>query len=304
MLRNRLLFIHQPLNEPPKKSMKLNQSKTPKLLILGCCVLLMISCQKKSTSNRFNFGTENDSALYYYNKGWEYILDTGEWTKSEEAYRKAMIFDSDFILGKGIVGKITTNLEERQTILKELEIKKEQVSDDERLLLDDLLLVLELMNARDQSIKLAPEFYKNFYESAEKGMRNFIHKYPHESYIKAEYIEVLHANYGAQIALDSIDALTTPEQKALPFFISYAATLESELGNYDKAMVKANQLKDIINNNDAPAIYFTLAQLYLDIDSLDLAKTNIEKTIQLDSKHQLAFRVKKRIDEKLSDTLD
>ena len=160
------------------------------------------------------------------------------------------------------------------------------------------------MNARDQSIKLAPEFYKNFYESAEKRMRNFIHKYPHESYIKAEYIEVLHANYGAQIALDSIDALTTPEQKTLPFFISYAATLESELGNYDKAMVKANQLKDIINNNDAPAIYFTLAQLYLDIDSLDLAKTNIEKTIQLDSKHQLAFRVKKRIDEKLSDTLD
>ena len=160
------------------------------------------------------------------------------------------------------------------------------------------------MNARDQGIKLSSEFYTNFYSSAEKGMRTFIHKYPHESYIKAEYIEVLHANHGAKIALDSIDALTTPEQKQLPFFISYAATLESELGNYKKAMDKLNQLKNIINNDIAPATYFTLAQLYLDMDSLDLAKTNIEKTIQLDAKYQLAFRVKKRIDEKLSDTLN
>jgi len=266
------------------------------------------SCQKEQTKNRFNFGTENDSALYYYNKGWEYILDTGEWTKSEAVYRKAMTFDPEFALGKGIVGKITTNLEERKTILAELDTKKEFVSEDERLLLDDLLLVLELMNARDQGIKLPKEFFENFYASAEKSMRTFIHKYPHESYIKAEYIEVLHANHGAQVALDSIDALTTPEQKLLPFYISYAAFLESELGNYNKAFANANELKQIINNDKAPTVHYTFAQLYLDMDSLDLAKSNIEKAIRLDTKHQLAYHVKKRIDdkllEKLSDALD
>ena len=59
----------------------------------------------------------------------------------EEAYRKALTFDPDFVLGKGIVGKITTNLQERQSILKQLQAKKEHVSDDERLLLDDLLSI-------------------------------------------------------------------------------------------------------------------------------------------------------------------
>ena len=102
-------------------------------------------------------------------------------------------------------------------------------------------------------------------------------------------------------ALDSIDTLATPHQKKLPFYLSYAAFLESELGNYEKALVKANELKRIINNDKAPAIYYTFAQLYLDMDSLNLAKTNIEKAINLDAKHQLAFRVKKRIDDKLKE---
>jgi len=223
-----------------KKILKAKNCNTILLLILSC---IIFSCQKENVPNRYNFGTENDSALYYYNKGWQYILDTGEWTKSEEAYRKALTFDTDFILGQGIVGKITTNLQERLTILKELESKKDQVSNDERLLLDDLMLVLELFNSRDQNIKLDNAFIKNFYESSEKGMRTFIHKYPNESYIKAEYIEVLHANHGAQTALDSIDVLTTSEQKDLPFFISYSAFLESELGNYKKSISKSKATK-------------------------------------------------------------
>ena len=96
--------------------------------------MLMTSCQKENTSNRYNYGTKNDSALHYYYKGWEYILDYGEWTKSEEAYRKALTFDPDFVLGKGIVGKITTNLQERQSILKELEAKKKLVESVEEIL--------------------------------------------------------------------------------------------------------------------------------------------------------------------------
>jgi hypothetical protein len=266
-------------------------------------IIFLFSCKKKNTTQRYNFGTENDSALFYYNRGWEYILDYGQWTLSEESYRKAMTFDPEFVLGKGIVGKITTNLDERKAILKKLEAKNEHVTADERLLLDDLLLILQLMNARDTGITLPPEFFNKFYTSAEKNMRTFIHKYPHESYIKAEYIEVLHANYGAQTALDSIQVLTTSKQKSLPFFISYAATLESELGHFKNAMAKANKLKNIINNDKAPAIYFTYAQLFLDMDSLDLAKKNIEKTIQLDIKHQLAYRVKARIDKKLLEKL-
>ena len=77
-----------------------------KLIPVLSIIILLVSCNKTLEAKRFNFGTENDSALYYYNKGWEYIMDYGEWTKSEEAYRKALTFDSNFLLGKGIVGKI------------------------------------------------------------------------------------------------------------------------------------------------------------------------------------------------------
>ena len=288
--------------------MKFKYFYTIPLLFLVMCLQLLISCADKSNLNRFNFGTENDSALYYYNKGWEHILDYGEWTKSEDAYRKARTFDPDFVLGKGIVGKITTDLEERLAIYNELKTQKVDITTDEHLLLNDLILVLKLFNSRDQGIPLDASFYTNFYQSSEKGMRTFIHKYPHESYIKAEYIEVLHAVHGAKTALDSIDVLATPLQKKLPFFLSYTALLESELGNFKNALAKANELKQIINNNQAPAVHYTFARLYLDMDSLDLAKTNIEKAIALDAKHQLAFRVKKRIDDKLMekrlDTID
>ena len=216
-----------------------------KYALIFAVMLAFIACNTKEE----NKNTTEIGQLETENQNFDFgVWITSQKDKSEEAYRKAITFDPDFVLGNGIVGKITTNLEERKAILKELESKKVSVSNDERLLLDDLLLVLKLFNSRDQNIKLDNQFIKNFYESSEIGMRTFIHKYPHESYIKAEYIEVLHANHGAQTALDSIDALATPHQKKLPFYLSYAAFLESELGNYKKALVKAKQLKQAINN--------------------------------------------------------
>ena len=64
-----------------------------------------------------------------------------------------------------------------------------------------------------------------------------MHTYPEESYIKAEYIEVLHAAYGAQVAIDSLQKLATQKEiKEVAFFKSYLASLEAELGNYDAAL--------------------------------------------------------------------
>lgn len=68
-----------------------------------------------------------------------------------------------------------------------------------------------------------------------------------------------------------------------------------------KALAKAKQLNQTINNDSAPATYYTFAQLYFDMDSLSKAKTNIDKAIALDPKHQLAFRVKAKIDKKLKE---
>ena len=95
--------------------------------------------------------------------------------------------------------------------------------------------------------------------------------------------------------------ISTRELNAKVKEVTDAAFLESELGNYKEALAKAAELKQIINNDQAPAVYYTFAQLYLDMDSLDLAKINIEKAIALDPKHQMAFRVKAKVDTKLTE---
>ena len=84
--------------------------------------VLFTSCQQKQNksstkSTVYSYGAKNDSAVFYFNKGWEHILDYGQWTLSEKAFRKAVAFDSTFIVGQALVGKNTTDLKERIEIL-------------------------------------------------------------------------------------------------------------------------------------------------------------------------------------------
>ena len=86
----------------------------------------------------FKYGTENDSARFYYLKGFHEILDNGRWTASEKSYRKALEFDSSYVLGKVLVGRITRNLEEREQLLQELLKEKEITEDEERRAQDEV----------------------------------------------------------------------------------------------------------------------------------------------------------------------
>lgn len=268
-------------------------------------LLITFSCQQKSIKNpdrqaAYRYGTENDSAIYYFNKGWEHIMDYGQWTLSEKAFRKAVEFDPTFLVGKSLVGKITRDLEERQKLWDEINKKKHKASEDDQLLLEITLITMELFNARDQNIDLGDDFRNRFLEIAENNYGIFIHKYPDESYMKAEYVEVLHANHGAKTALDSLKILATKRQKELPFFISYRAVLESDVGNYTKAISIADKLKATIDNPDVPETYLVYAKIYSKMDSLPLAKTYVDKAVELDTNHIIAGRLKKQIDNKLN----
>ena len=273
--------------------------------IYALVFILFTSCQQKQNKSStdpavYTYGAKNDSAVFYFNKGWEHILDYGQWTLSEKAFRKAVDFDSTFIVGKALVGKNTTNLNERIQILNDINSSQIKVSEDDQLILEVTRITLELFNARGQNMKLDQDFISNFLTTAEKNYRTFIHKYPNESYIKAEYIEVLNAIYGAKIALDSLHILTTPKQKKVPFFISYAATLESDLGNFKKALSIADDFNDQINDPNIPQPYVLYGSIYLKMDSLSLATSNLDKALQLDPNHIFAQRFKTQLLTKLN----
>ena len=273
--------------------------------IYALVFILFTSCQQKQNKSSTNlavytYGAKNDSAVFYFNKGWEHILNYGQWTLSEKAFRKAVDFDSTFIVGKALVGKNTTNLNERIQILNDINSSQIKVSEDDQLILEVTHITLELFNARGQNMKLDQDFISNFLTTAEKNYRTFIHKYPNESYIKAEYIEVLNAIYGAKIALDSLHILTTPKQKKVPFFISYAATLESDLGNFEKALSIADDFNNQINDPNIPQPYVLYGSIYLKMDSLSLATSNLDKALQLDPNHIFAQRFKTQLLTKLN----
>jgi hypothetical protein len=248
----------------------------------------------------YAYGAKNDSAVYYFNKGWEYIMDYGQWTLSEEAFRKAVDKDSTFIIGKSLVGKITRDLEERLQLLEELQKEKQLASEDDQLLLEITLKTMELFNARDQGLQLEPAFYEAFTDLGVENYRKFVHKHPNESYMLAEYIEFLSAKHDSQVALDSIQILPSPEQKALPFFISYQAALEADLGRYDTALALARQLDETIPDSHIPAPYYVYAQIYSAMDSLQLAKKYVDKAVQLDSNHMIAKRLQQNLEKKLN----
>jgi len=260
----------------------------------------IISCKQSASQQSFNYGTESDSALYYFNKGWEQILDLGQWTLSEESFRKAVEFDKDFMIGKSLVGRISGDLAERQAIIEEIWLGRDQVSDDQRLLLNIFISNISIMNLRGTDSGVSPELREKHTSLAERNFRNFVHKYPAEPYMKAEYIETLHTLYGPAQALDSLTKLASPDQAMLPFYITYAANLKTQLGDFDGALAKANEVKAVFNNPSIPQQYVLLAEIYYAMDSLENAKLNIDRAVDLDPKHLIAQGMKARIERKMS----
>ncbi len=270
------------------------------LFSISLLLLTISSCeQKTATGTIYDYGTQSDSARYYFIKGWEEILDNGRWTESEIAFRKAMEFDPDWPVGKSLVGRITQDLEERQRLLAELETIKAKVGPDERLLLDIFMPSMVTMNNRDQGVRSAPEAGKNRRALAEANFREFVHKYPEESYIKAEYIETLHANHGAKIALDSLNILASEEQAVLGFYISYAGTLGLELGNTEYATEMLHLLRYMLRDPSYTSPIMLKAQIDMAQDSLEKASQLVNKVVRMDPNHLIAVGMQRRINQAL-----
>lgn len=268
-------------------------------VFIPCFIGLHASCNYPKASDSFEYGTKSDSARFYYLKGFHEILDNGRWTASEKSYRKAIEFDSDYLLGKSLVGRITTDLGERETIFAELQRNKGKANGNEKLLLDVYLMSIASYNNRDKGIKATAEGIAKRKQTVEFNFRKFVHKYPNDTYVKAEYIEWLHLIHGPKAALDSLEKLATKEQKKLGFYISYKASLALELGRLEDAILLSKNLKPLMKDSTYTSYLKLKAEIYMSQDSLQKAKQCIEQIVKIDPKHIIALSIQSEIKAKL-----
>lgn len=274
----------------------------PKLLIrysnfyIVLIIILLSSCTQNNTKHFVKYSTNSDSTMFYYNKGWSQIMDFGDYSAAEKSYRRALTYDGNFLIGKSVLARLTLNLQERLALYELLENKKHTITGDERLILDVYIALTKYTNLRDQKDSQAKEALQEAFKLSENNFGNIIHKYPKEVYLKSEYIEVIHALYGAEIALDSLNTLTTDSQKLNPFILGYKAILTAETKNYKEALVYANKLVDILKDKNVARPDAILADIYFKMEDYKTAKIHADKATKIDPKNLDASRLKTKID--------
>ena len=259
-------------------------------------IALIHSCSEHSTFEHPIYKSiANDSALHYYELGWKQIMDEGNYGPAEISYRKALSHDPNFLIGKSVLGRLTLDLEERLKIYDEILQNKETITGDERLILDVYTALVDFTNARELDLPKLTEKRQNVFQLAEENLKKIAHKYPLEIYMKAEYIEFLHSSYGSKSTLDSLELLTTAEQKENLFLLGYQAQMIAEMGQFEIALEKAKYLKEITNGEDFPKPYAVLADIYFQMDSLKQAELNAIKANEMDPKNLDASRLLEKI---------
>lgn len=238
----------------------------------------------------------NSDALNQYRQGWVQIMDEGRYGEAEVSYRKALEYDSVFLVGKSVLARLTLELEERLALYQEIQAGKDNIKGDERLVLDVYSALVHYTNLRDQKSSETKRALNEALQLAEKNLKKVVHKYPEEVYLKAEYIEILNSIYGPKQALDSLNSITTASQKENPFLLGFSASMHAELEEYDIAMQKANRLLEVVNDSTLPKAYAVLAEVHFKMGNLKIAKSNVDRANDLDSKNLDASRLKTKID--------
>ncbi|MEP2670680.1 MAG: tetratricopeptide repeat protein [Cyclobacteriaceae bacterium] len=264
------------------------------------CIILSLINICSAFSQKLRLSTPSDSAIHYYFEGWRQVMDVGNYTASEVAYRKMMTFDKNFLVGLSLLGRITGDLEERQGIEQTLEKRKGELIGDERLLLDNYIELVKLTNLRETDPEAAAVQLEKAFTSGEKNLNVLVHRYPDEIYYKAEYIEVLHRNHGPQRALDSLYSLATKQQQHEPFLLGYAANMEAEAGNFKEALNKAATLSKLMKAKQSPKPDVVYSDIYFKMGKFDKAKKYAQSALELDPGNIDAQRLEKKITDQLN----
>ncbi len=261
--------------------------------------LLFLSCNNKPIDKKIEYTTKSDSTLLHYHKGWYEIMDLGDYAAAEISYRKALEYDPDFLVGKSVLARLTLNLEERLTLYETIESNKHTIQGDERLILDVYQALTKYTNLRDQKSNNAKSALQDALNIGEYNFQKIVHKYPEEVYLKSEYIEILHSQYGAQRTLDSLQKLVSRHQQKNPFLLGYKAILTAETKNFKDALQYARQLVEQMKGVKAAKPHAILADVYFKMGDYTNAEIHANKAFNIDPRNLDASRLKEKIEAKL-----
>ncbi len=267
-----------------------------KIVVLVILTVLFLSCNRQTDVNMVSYSTTVDSTLHYYSYGWQQIMDFGDYAGAEVSYRKALDHDSTFLVGKSVLARLTLDLDERLALYKAIEDGKHTVTGDERLILDVYSALTKYTNLRDQKSPQTKTALQDAIILGEKNFRKIVHTYPDEVYLKSEYIEMLHSQYGAEQSLDSLNKLVTIDQQDNPFLLGFKAILTAETKNYEEALNYALQLKEQMKNIEVAKPDAILADIYFKMEDYRQAKIHADNAFAIDPRNLDASRLKEKIE--------
>jgi len=277
-----------------------------KLVLIIVTVLTVLSCKSdensninSSPNNSIDYSTQSDSARYYYDLGWQQIMDEGFYGPSEQSYRKSLEHDPNFLLSAGTLARLTLDLDERKDLLQKILKGKYAIKGDERLVLEVYQSFTELTNARQEKDPKTDRIRAAALQLAIDNFGAVVPKRPQETYLFAEYIEIIHALQGPQPALDSLDYYIKTGHQSNIFLAGYRASMLAEQGQFSDALIIADDLAQQLDPQTYPKPNAVYADIYYQQKEYLKALPYAQKGSQLDPRNLDLSRLLTKIEGEL-----
>lgn len=241
------------------------------------------------------YSTQRDSTLHYYLLGWHQILNQGNYGPAEVSYRKALSFDSDFLLGQSVLARLTEDLEERQGFYDQIQPQADQVENEEGDLLAVFLSLMRYTLLREKDPEAAAAWRPELLANAQDLLCGVRRKHPNIDYIESECVEFIHATQGAAAALDSMALFRKDRVISNPFLDGYQAVLLAELKQYEEALKLAESLARTDQGQAIPRPDVIMAHVYFAWGKLQEAKMHADRAVEMDPRNLEASRLQSSI---------
>lgn len=267
-------------------------------------LLALVACSRPAAPTLISYTTTADSSRYYYRQGWQQIMDQGDYQGAEASYRMALSFDPDFLLGKSVLARLSLDLPERIRLYRSVEAEKHKIRGPERQLLDIYQALTHYTNLRDQHSPTAATALQAALQMADTHLGVIARQYPEEPYLKAEYVEIVHALRGAAAALDTLHAFVGEAPPSGPFLLGFRASLYAELGQFEHALADARRLSAYYAGREVAKPEVVLADIYYKKGEYARAKIHADRALRIAPRNLDASRLSSKIQAAMRDGWD
>lgn len=275
------------------------------LSILSLFALLACSPDQQTDEAKSDslYTTDSDSTIHYYLLGWHQILNQGFYGPAEVSYRRALSFDSTFLLGQSVLARLTEDLEERQAFYDHIQPQRTKLLGEEGDLLEVFLSLMSYTLIREQDPDQAATMRPGLLARAQTLLCGVRQQHPNIDYIESECVEFIHATQGAEAALDSMAIFQEDRVIGNAFLAGYKAVLLAELEQFEEALAIAETLARTDQGKAIPRPDVILAHVYFAWGKLEEARIHIANAVRLDPRNLEATRLQTQILETISETL-